>query len=313
MAGSLPSDIVSGFGLAAAMYLFVSPMVTMRRILKDKTSGHYSPLPYLAQLLESSLWTLYASLQIAELRSVFINNTIAIFFQSIYLAIFFVHPPAAKAQLSRLGTAVTLVSVLVAVAGVTVYAWSQGWSCDEGATSGVCQHVGTVAVVINILKYASPLSVMKRVIQTRSTKWMPLHLTIACSLCSLLWGAYGIIENDLPTIIANAGGCVACAAQLLLFCCYGSRCTRRRATEEQRDTNTMPSRSSASSSSTTPVNLAPVSTDEVKKDQDGRATANTPKNAGNSAEGGGELTLVVSPDDVGAAVQGPLFGEELTV
>ena len=133
MAGSLPSDIVSGFGLAAAMYLFVSPMVTMRRILKDKTSGHYSPLPYLAQLLESSLWTLYASLQIAELRSVFINNTMAFFFQSAYLAIFCVHPPAAKAQLSRLGTVVTLVSVLVAVAGVTVYAWSQGWSCDDGA------------------------------------------------------------------------------------------------------------------------------------------------------------------------------------
>ena len=253
MTASVSSEIVSGFGIAAALYLFVSPVVTMRRIVKDKTAGHFSPLPYLAQLLESSLWTLYASLQLAELRSVFINNTIAICFQIAYLTIFLCFPPAAKAQLSRLGTGVVLVAVLVAVAGVTMYAWAQGWSCDEGATGGACQHVGTAAVVVNVLKYASPLSVMKRVVKTKSTKWMPLHLTLACSLCSLLWGAYGLIENDLPTIIANAGGCVACAAQLLLFCKYG-HCARRKATEDEkeRDTNSLPS-SSASLASTTPV------------------------------------------------------------
>ena len=130
MTASVSSEIVSGFGIAAALYLFVSPVVTMRRIVKDKTAGHFSPLPYLAQLLESSLWTLYASLQLAELRSVFINNTIAICFQIAYLTIFLCFPPAAKAQLSRLGTGVMLVAVLVAVAGVTMYAWAQGWSCE---------------------------------------------------------------------------------------------------------------------------------------------------------------------------------------
>ena len=91
--------------------------------------------------------------------------------------------------------------------------------------------MGTVAVVINILKYCSPLSVMHRVIKTKSVAWMPLHLTLACTACSLLWGTYGILADDVPTKIANSGGLVACTVQLVLYCVYCEKrcccCCRR--------------------------------------------------------------------------------------
>ena len=35
------SEVVSWFGIAAALYLFICPLVTMRTILKTKTTGKY--------------------------------------------------------------------------------------------------------------------------------------------------------------------------------------------------------------------------------------------------------------------------------
>ena len=313
-APSPASEVVSWFGIAAALYLFICPLVTMRTILKTKTTGgwvgvgspvrvrlithtarhgearhstaryatamrtsfsrniptlllppplyphphahpfttgHFSPLPYIAQLLESSIWTLYAALQLADLRAVFINNTLAVCFQVAYLAIFLAHPPAAKAQCyGRRGTAMLLALVLLATIGLSVYAWSQGFSCDKGASGTVCQHIGTVAVVINILKYCSPLSVMLRVIKTKSVAWMPLHLTLACTACSLLWGTYGILEDDVPTKIANIGGLVACTVQLVLYCVYCEKrcccCCRRGAGDSSSTPQPVQGRTSSS-------------------------------------------------------------------
>ena len=71
-----------------------------------------------------------------------------------------------------------------------------GFSCEDGA--GACRWLGTLAVVLNIIKYSAPLSVMKRVIETRSVTYMPIHLTLACLCCSLSWGWYGIVVRRLP-------------------------------------------------------------------------------------------------------------------
>jgi solute carrier family 50 (sugar transporter) len=69
------------------------------------------------------------------------------------------------------------------------------------------------AVFYNCVKYSSPLSVAKLVIATHSVEFMPLPLTLACLLCSLLWGMYGFLLSDIWITVPNSLGLIFSIAQ----------------------------------------------------------------------------------------------------
>ena len=47
-------------GIAAAAFLFLSPLPMMRRIVREKNTLDFSAIPMLAQLVESSCWVLWS-------------------------------------------------------------------------------------------------------------------------------------------------------------------------------------------------------------------------------------------------------------
>ncbi|PKA49291.1 Bidirectional sugar transporter SWEET6b [Apostasia shenzhenica] len=71
--------------------------------------------------------------------------------------------------------------------------------------------------------YASPLSVMKLVILTRSVKYMPFWLSFVGFLNGVCWTSYAIIEFDLFITIPNVLGAVFGFVQLVLYACYCRR------------------------------------------------------------------------------------------
>ncbi|XP_042477347.1 bidirectional sugar transporter SWEET3b-like isoform X2 [Macadamia integrifolia] len=92
--------------------------------------------------------------------------------------------------------------------------------------------VGSIGIVFTVGMYASPLVVVKRVIQTKSVEFMPFYLSLFSFLNTLLWGLYGLLAHDpfigLPSVL----GCPLSFLQLMLYYIY-----RNREIREKNDTD----------------------------------------------------------------------------
>jgi len=162
-------------GICVALILFLSPIPTIRRVLRDRTSSSFSQLPFVMQIVESSYWSLWA-IAVGERLEMLVNNIIGITFMATYVIIFSCYVPQEK---KRITTLHLLVSVILVASGfIILFAF-------EKETASLILSVA--AVVLNIVKYASPLSVARMVIQTQSVEFLPLPLTTACLLCSIFW------------------------------------------------------------------------------------------------------------------------------
>ncbi|KAI7737532.1 hypothetical protein M8C21_002783 [Ambrosia artemisiifolia] len=80
--------------------------------------------------------------------------------------------------------------------------------------------VGAFCVVFGVAMYASPLTIMYKVIKTKSVEFMPFPLSLAAFLNGICWTTYALLKFDLNILIANGIGAVLGAVQLVLYGCY---------------------------------------------------------------------------------------------
>ncbi|CAL0317268.1 unnamed protein product [Lupinus luteus] len=71
------------------------------------------------------------------------------------------------------------------------------------------------------MMYASPLTVMAKVIKTKSVKYMPFWLSVANFLNGVCWTTYALIHPfDIYVLISNSIGAFSGLIQLTLYACY---------------------------------------------------------------------------------------------
>ncbi|TKY60750.1 Bidirectional sugar transporter SWEET4 [Spatholobus suberectus] len=96
--------------------------------------------------------------------------------------------------------------------------------------------VGTTCIIFNIMMYASPLTIMKLVITTKSVEYMPFYISLASFGNGVAWTTYALIRFDLFITIPNAIGTTFALAQLILYATYYKSTQRqiaaKRANEE---------------------------------------------------------------------------------
>ena len=69
--------------------------------------------------------------------------------------------------------------------------------------------------------YASPLAIVGLVIRTKSVEFMPLPITITGTMCSFIWGSYGLYVGDMYITICNVAGAFLGLVQLAVYAQYG--------------------------------------------------------------------------------------------
>nr|ACF85395.1 unknown [Zea mays] len=79
---------------------------------------------------------------------------------------------------------------------------------------------GLAATIFSICMYASPLSIMRLVIKTKSVEFMPFLLSLAVFLCGTSWFIYGLLGRDPFIIIPNGCGSFLGLMQLILYAIY---------------------------------------------------------------------------------------------
>ncbi|XWS40757.1 hypothetical protein CRYUN_Cryun17cG0023000 [Craigia yunnanensis] len=199
-------------GNVISFFLFASPIPTFVNIYKKKAVEEFKPDPYIATVMNCMLWIFYG-LPIVHPDSTLVVtiNSIGLAMELIYLTIFFIYAQR-NGRLKVIGWFCVEILFLGIVASCTLLLRK-----THTQRSAI---VGILCVIFGVLIYASPLTVMMKVIRTKSVKYMPFYLSLANFLNGLIWVTYALIRFDLYILTGNGLGALSGAIQLILYACY---------------------------------------------------------------------------------------------
>ncbi|KHG24498.1 Bidirectional sugar transporter SWEET16 [Gossypium arboreum] len=217
------SFIIGIIGNIISILVFASPIKTFWWVVKKKSTKNYKGVPYITTLLSTSLWTFYGIMNPDGLLVVTVNGAGAIF-QLIYVILFLVYAPKDKKVKTAKLVAILDVGFLGAVIAVTLLAFHGTMRLT---------FVGIICAGLTIGMYASPLSVMRTVIKTKSVEYMPFLLSFFLFLNAGVWSAYALLVKDIYIGVPNAIGFILGSAQLILYLMYNNKKSAEAVEEEE--------------------------------------------------------------------------------
>ncbi|XP_058210276.1 bidirectional sugar transporter SWEET2 [Rhododendron vialii] len=194
-----------------AFGLFVSPIPTFRRVIRNKSTEQFSGLPYIYALLNCLISAWYGSplMSVDNVLVTTVNSSGAVF-QIIYITLFITH--AEKPQKVR------MFGLLLAVLGIVALIIAGSLQISDFALRHIL--IGCLSCASLVSMFASPLFVINLVIRTRSVEYMPFYLSLSTFLMSTAFFVYGMLNYDPFVYLPNGIGTILGIVQLALFFYY---------------------------------------------------------------------------------------------
>ncbi|KAH9749242.1 Bidirectional sugar transporter SWEET2a [Citrus sinensis] len=214
-----------------AFVLFVSPIPTFRRILRNKSTEQFSGLPYICSLL-NCLITLWYGMPLVSPGIILVAtvNSVGAVFQLIYVSIFISYAEKAikVILLCLIGLVIGMMRNSLKISGLLiavflVFLAIVFTSMEVFDSNGRRLFVGYLSVASLISMFASPLFIIKLVIKTRSVEFMPFYLSLSNFLMSLSFLAYGLFKDDPFIYVPNGIGTLLGIAQVMLYSYYSTK------------------------------------------------------------------------------------------
>ncbi|KAI3830935.1 hypothetical protein MKX03_010233 [Papaver bracteatum] len=208
---SLFSDAAGVAGNLFAFVLFVSPIPTFCRIVRNRSTEQFSGLPYIYTLLNCLICLWYGLPHVSPgIILVATVNSVGAVFQLVYVILFIVYADKGK-KMRMLGLLLAVFGAFAVIAYVSM-------TFFDSHTRQL--FVGCLSVASLISMFASPLFVINLVIRTKSVEFMPFYLSLATFLMSISFLTYGVLKSDLFIYLPNGIGTVLGAIQLSLYAYY---------------------------------------------------------------------------------------------
>ncbi|GKU92836.1 hypothetical protein SLEP1_g6509 [Rubroshorea leprosula] len=216
MAAMINEQLAFAFGILGniiSVLVFLSPGPTFYRIFKKKSTESFHSLPYQVALFSCMLWLYYALLNGMSSALLLITiNSFGCVVETIYLTMFFSYASRqSKISSMRLFAFmnVGLFSLVLIVTQLAI----------RSAPARISV-LGWICVAISVSVFAAPLSVMVRVIKTKSVEFMPFNLSFFLTLSAIFWFGYGMFKKDFCVALPNVGGFILGMLQMILYAVY---------------------------------------------------------------------------------------------
>ncbi|KAK9167146.1 hypothetical protein Scep_002337 [Stephania cephalantha] len=172
-------------------------LITFRRIIKSRSTEDFSGVPYPMTMLNCLLSAWYG-LPFVSPNNILVStiNFTGAAIETVYVLVFiaFAHK---KERLKTLGMLAFVLVVFSTVALVSVFA------LHGHARKIFC---GFAATIFSICMYASPLTIIRLVIKTKSVEFMPFFLSLFVFLCGTSWFIFGLLGKDPFVAVPNGFG-----------------------------------------------------------------------------------------------------------
>ncbi|MED6183898.1 Bidirectional sugar transporter sweet4 [Stylosanthes scabra] len=212
---TLARNVIGIIGNVISFLLFFSPAPTFYNIIQKKSVEEFKPDPYIATVLNCAFWVFYG-LPFVHPNSILVLtiNSVGLAFELVFLTIYYIYAPnnGRKKVLLFLLIEAIFFAVVVLITLLAVH--------DINRRSIV---VGVLSDIFNVMMYISPLTIMAKVIKTKSVRYMPFWLSLTNFLNGLSWTTYALIHPfDLFVLISNGIGAISGLVQLILYAWYRS-------------------------------------------------------------------------------------------
>ncbi|WVZ15844.1 hypothetical protein V8G54_013410, partial [Vigna mungo] len=212
---AIARNVVGIIGNVISFGLFFSPAPTFYGIVKKKSVEEFKPDPYIATVLNCAFWVFYG-MPFVHPNSILVLtiNSVGLVFEFVYLTIYYIY----ATNKGRMKVLIFLLIELIFFAAVVLVTMLALHGTKKRSLV-----VGILSDIFNVMMYVSPLTVMAKVIKTKSVKYMPFWLSMANFLNGLCWTTYALIHPfDRYVLISNGIGAISGLVQLLLYACYCS-------------------------------------------------------------------------------------------
>ncbi|XAR52243.1 hypothetical protein NMG60_11020201 [Bertholletia excelsa] len=201
-------------GNAASLLLYAAPILTFHKVIRKRSTEDFSCVPYVTAFSNCFLYTWYGLPVVScgweNFSLVTINGLGVLLELSFIITYFRFASVGGKKKVAMLAIPVILVSCAAAIISAFVF--------HDHHRRKV--FIGSVGLVACVSMYGSPLVAVKKVIQTKSVKFMPFYLSFFSFLASSIWLAYGFLSRDLFLASPSLVGCPLAVLQLLVYCKY---------------------------------------------------------------------------------------------
>lgn len=202
----LTITMISNAPLLAFSLVQLSGLAPIRQIMKEGKTGELSPFPFVSLYTNCAIWELYGILN--NDPTIKVANLAGVVLGLAYTAIY-----------SRYTQQSMMPYYLGSSSLLAVMLTSPFWLSTENSI----QLLGSFGCASAVVLMASPLTVVKTVIEQRSTESMPFIVSLAMTLNGVSWFTYGwFVANDAYIWVPNALGSIAGFIQLSLFGIYRS-------------------------------------------------------------------------------------------
>ncbi|KAI4333462.1 hypothetical protein L6164_018272 [Bauhinia variegata] len=204
-------DAAGVAGNIFAFGLFVSPIPTFRRIIRNGSTEMFSGLPYIYALLNCLICLWYGTPIISPDNLLVTSvNSVGAVFQLVYITLFVMYAEKAKK--------VSMLALLLATAGIFVIIVIGSLQIPDDEMRRM--FVGILSCASLISMFASPLFIIRLVIRTKSVEYMPFYLSLSTFLMSTSFFVYGLLNDDPFIYIPNGIGTILGIVQLVLYFYY---------------------------------------------------------------------------------------------
>ncbi|OEL29744.1 Bidirectional sugar transporter SWEET2a [Dichanthelium oligosanthes] len=236
-------------GNAFAFVLFISPLPTFRRIVRNGSTEQFSAMPYIYSLLNCLICMWYGlpfiSYGVVLVATV---NSIGAAFQLAYTAVFIAFADAKERfKVSGLLAAVFVVFGLIMYVSLALldHKTRQTFVGYLSVASLIFMFASPLSIIVSSYKlntiilhvliccdlttfllghsddpyslFSSTLAWQNLVIRTKSVEYMPFYLSLSMFLMSVSFFVYGVLLHDFFIYIPNGIGTILGIIQLLLY------------------------------------------------------------------------------------------------
>lgn len=197
---------ISNAPLLAFGFVQLSGIAPIRQVLKEGKTGELSAFPFVSLYTNCAIWELYGILN--DDYTIKVANLAGIVLGLSYTAIYSRY--ASQSMMPYYVGSSSLLGIMLT---------SPYWLSIENSI----QLLGSFGCISAVVLMASPLTVVKTVIEQKSTQSMPFVVSLAMTLNGISWFTYGwFVANDTYIWLPNGLGTIAGFAQLSLFALYPS-------------------------------------------------------------------------------------------
>jgi len=187
--------------------LFLTGVQICNRIYRMHSTGDISGFPFVATLINCTLWLLYG--YSANNSTIVIVNFIGASLQMLYALTYLRYTSDRSSYLRSIGSAVLFLMV------VSFY-----FQYFVPNRETAVFRAGLLASIATVIMFGSPLASLRNVVQKQSTESLSLPLCFANLIVPIEWVLYGILINDKFVQVPNFLGAILGFIQVSLFYKY---------------------------------------------------------------------------------------------